>query len=60
LELAALAEAMKGCDDAARCAEALDKATNAVRKAAVIGGRAMTYAINQDEAQGAPLRLCRL
>ena len=34
LELAALAEAMKGCDDAARCAEALDKATNAVRKAA--------------------------
>jgi hypothetical protein len=25
---------MKGCDDAARCAEALDKATNAVRKAA--------------------------
>src|SRR6218665_646089 len=34
LELAALAEAMKGCDDAAKCAEALDKATNAVRKAA--------------------------
>jgi hypothetical protein len=34
LELAALAEAMKGCDDAARCAEALDKATYAVRKAA--------------------------
>ena len=27
LELAALAEAMKGCDDAARCAEALDKAS---------------------------------
>ncbi len=33
-ETLALAEAMKGCDDAARCAEALDKATNAVRKAA--------------------------
>lgn len=34
LELAALSEAMKECGDAAKSAEALDKATNAVRKAA--------------------------
>ena len=33
LELAALVEAMQGCDDAAKSAEALEKATNAVRKA---------------------------
>ena len=33
LELAALAEAMKGCDDVAKSAEALEKATTAVRKA---------------------------
>jgi hypothetical protein len=34
LELMALIEAMKGCDDATRAAEALDKATSVVRKAA--------------------------
>lgn len=33
LELAALAEAMKGCEDVAKSAEALEKATTAVRKA---------------------------
>ena len=33
LELAALVEAMKGCDDAAKTAEALEKTTSAVRKA---------------------------
>lgn len=33
LELGALVEAMKGCDDAAKSAEALEKATHAVRKA---------------------------
>ncbi len=34
LELMALIEAMEGCDDATRTAEALDKATSVVRKAA--------------------------
>lgn len=32
-ELAALVEAMKVCGDAARCAEAIEKTANAVRKA---------------------------